>query len=139
MADQAYNIFRRLLGSATAQPPGIDYITDDIRCYCVDMNLYSFDVTHEYLSSIPVGARVASGLLTGKAIDPNGAWDAATLVIPSVSGSTFHALIYVLDTGNPATSPLLVKLDTYANLPVPPNGGDVTITHPTDANKILRP
>lgn len=139
MADQAYNIFRRLLGSATAQPPGIDYIADDIRGYLVDTNLYAFDVTHQYLSDIPVGARIASGLLTGKVIDTNGAWDADPLVIPTVNGNPFGAIVYIKDTGTPATSPLLVFLNSYANLPVTPNGSDVTITHPPDSNKILRP
>lgn len=139
MADQAYNIFRRLLGSATAQPPGIDYLADDIRVFCVDTNQYSFDITHEFLTDIPVGARVASGLLTNKSVDTNGAWDADPLVLPTVSGNTFQCLIFVKDTGVAATSPLLVRIDSYTNLPTTPNSGDITITFPTDSNKILRP
>ena len=134
MADQAYNIFRRLLGSA-----GIDYVAHDIRCFCIDTTQYSFDITHEYLSDIPVGARVASGLLTGKVIDTNGAWDAAPLVLSTVTGATFQCLIFVKDTGVAGTSPLLARIDSYSNLPTTPNSGDITITFPTDSNKILRP
>lgn len=140
-ADQAYNMFRRLMSGPTAQPPGIDYANPsvDIRVYGVDMNQYSFDVSHNYLSSIPVGARICSGVLQNKTVGLNGAWNADTLVIPQVSGGTFHAWIFVLDTGNPATSPLLFKIDSYSNMPVTPNGGDITLRFPTDSNKIVRP
>jgi hypothetical protein len=46
-----------------------------------------------------------------------------------VSGATVEALVIYIDTGTAGTSRLIGFIDTgVTNLPVTPNGGDISIT-----------
>lgn len=116
----------------------IDYTNDTIKVYLIDTDDYSFSASHQYLSSVAAGARVANATLAGKSTSA-GIADANDTVLSSVSGDECEALILVKDTGNEATSPLIGYIDTAsAGLPVTPNGGDITITWDNGANKIFK-
>jgi hypothetical protein len=54
-------------------------------------------------------------------------------------GSTLRYFVIYKDTGTATTSPLLVCIDTTtgATLPITTNGGDVTFTPDSGANKIF--
>jgi hypothetical protein len=132
MADFMYNKARQRFATKL-----IDWVSDDIKAFLVDGSDYSPDPTHEFLSSIPIAGRVASASLLDKsAVD--GVCDALNTVLTGVTGDQCEMLVLVLDTGDPATSPLIVKLDSYSGLPVTPNGGNITIAWPNDANKIFK-
>lgn len=136
MADQVTDYFRELL--ATGQ---FNWLTADVKAVFVDTTLYTFDLSHQFLSSVPVGARLAtSGNLQGKTAT-GGACNADPLVLASVpAGPPSGQFLLYWDVGGDATaSPIIIKLDSYSNLPVYFNGGNVTINWPTDANKIFRP
>lgn len=115
----------------------IDWLNDDIRAILVDAADYSVNfATHEFLSSIPAGARVAvSPSLTGKS-STNGVLDHATGTWAAVSGDQSEAVVYYLHTGVEATSRLIAYVDNFAGLPVTPNGQPITFTPSTGTNKL---
>jgi hypothetical protein len=109
----------------------INLLTADIKAIVVDSADYTFDAAHEFLSSIPVGARVAtSANLAGKTVAAaTAAFDSNDVIFPNVTGDQIEAIVLVIDTGDPATSPLLMFQDTnITNAPLTPNGTNITIT-----------
>lgn len=116
----------------------IDYTNDTINVILTDVADYTVNLaSHQFLTSVPAGARVASAALTGKSTAA-GVADALDTVFSSVSGDVSEALILVQDTGNEATSQLIGYIDSATGLPVTPNGGDITVTWDNGANKIWK-
>lgn len=103
----------------------------------VDLADYTVSIaSHEFRSSVPSGARVATaGPLTGKTATL-GVLDAADLTATAVTGDQFEAVILFVNTGSDATSRLLIFLDTASGLPGTPVGGDFTVAWDNGANKI---
>lgn len=107
----------------------IDWEIDNIKAVLVDTADYTANkATDEFLSDIPVAARVAtsanltSTTITGRVID------AADVVLASVpAGDPCEAVVLYQDTADPATSRLIIYADTATGLPVTPNGTDITI------------
>lgn len=90
----------------------------------------------EFLSAIVSGNRVAtSGDLASKT-NVGGTLDAADLVFSSVTGSVITQYEMFLDTGSDSTAALLFQFDTATNLPMTPNGGNITIQFPGSPNYI---
>lgn len=116
----------------------IDLSSDDIKCVLVDTASYTVDIAaHDFLADIPAGERVAtSANLAGKTV-ALGVFDANDITFTAVTGDVSEALVIYKDTGSDATSPLIAYIDTATNLPVTPNGGDVTVTWDSGANKIF--
>jgi hypothetical protein len=57
-----------------------------------------------------------------------GLFDGDNVTFPTVTGNTAEAILIYIDTGTAATSRLVAWIDTgVTNLPVTPNGGDITI------------
>lgn len=122
MANVLYNKAKE---SFISQNPSIDLDTDTIKVALVDTGTYTFSAAHQYYSSVTgvVGTPVT---LTSKTVT-NGAFDAADVTFTAVTGASVEALVVYKDTGSAATSPLIAFIDTGTNLPVTPNGGDITI------------
>lgn len=118
---------------------GIDWDTDLIKAVLVDAADYTVNLTaHQFLSDIPVVARVAtSAALTGKTV-VNGVADAEDLTFPAVSGDPAEALVIYQDTGTAGTSRLIAYIDTATGLPVTPNGGDINVAWDNGPNKIFK-
>jgi hypothetical protein len=116
----------------------IDYANDTIRVYLVDTDDYTFSASHQYLSSVAAGGRVAFEALAGKS-STAGIADANDTVLSSVTGDECEALVLTSWSGVDTSSPLIGYIDTAAaGLPVTPNGGDITITWDNGANKIFK-
>lgn len=128
----------RLLAATT----GIGWTTNNIKAVLVDTGAYTPDATHQFLSSIAAGARIAtSGNLANKTAVA-GACDADDISITGVSGVTVEGVAIYIDTGSAATSQLLAWLDSITVNggagPLTPNGGTVDITWDNGASKIFR-
>lgn len=109
----------------------INLLTANVKAILIDTDDYQFNAAHEFLAAIPAGARVAtSPNLANKTIDAATAkFDSDDVVIPSVTGDQLEAIVLVVDTGDEATSPLLMFQDTgITNAPLTPNGTNITIT-----------
>jgi hypothetical protein len=117
----------------------IDLDADTIKAVFVDGADYTPNLaTHQFLSDIPSGARVAtSGALQNKTVT-DGVFDADDIVVASVSGDQFEYIVLFKDTGVEGTSRLLALIDTATGLPCTPNGSDITIQWSSGADKIFR-
>lgn len=107
---------------------GLNLTSLNLKVVLVDTGAYTYSASHQFLSDIVVGARIAtSGNLASKTVT-NGTFDAADITITAVTGTTVEALVIYNDTGSAATSNLIAYMDTgVTGLPFTPNGGDVTI------------
>ena len=118
---------------------GIAWLADNIKAVLVDTGAYTLAIdTHEFLSDIPVGARIAtSGNLATKTTTL-GVADADDLTFASVTGASIEAVVLYKDTGVAATSALIAYIDTATGLPVTPNGGNINVVFDSGANKIFK-
>lgn len=118
---------------------GLNWLSGNTKVVLVDTGVYTPNMaTDEFLSDIPVGARVAtSGNLVNKTA-VLGAADADDIVITAVSGATAEALVLYVDSGVDATSVLVGFWDTASGLVLTPNGGDVVIQWGNTDSRIFR-
>jgi hypothetical protein len=115
----------------------IAWDTDNIKVSLVDTGTYTVVIdTHEFYSDLS-GVVADSGNLASKTV-ALGVADAADVTFSSVTGSIAEALVIWKDTGVAATSPLIAYIDTATNLPVTPNGGDITVAWDSGSNKIFK-
>lgn len=117
----------------------IDWSADNIRIILIDAADYTVNLaTHDFLDDVPAGARVAtSGNLASKT-STAGVADAADVTLSAVTGDPSEAIIIYQHTGTEATSRLIAYIDTATNLPITPNGGDITVTWDNGANRIFK-
>lgn len=133
MANALYDLGRQAFLEGT-----IAYLTDNIKAVLVSSGYTPSTTTHQFLSDIPGGSRVAtSGNLASKT-STAGVANAAAVTFTAVTGAQCLYLVLYKDTGTAATSPLIAIFDTATGLPVTPSGGDITITWDTGANKIFK-
>ncbi|AMT72095.1 hypothetical protein [Mycobacteroides immunogenum] len=117
----------------------VNWTGDTIKVALVDTGAYTPNLaTHQFLSDIAAGARIAtSAALTGKTATA-GVCNAANVNFSAVSGASVEALVIYKDTGTAGTSPLIAYIDTATGLPVSPNGGDINIAWDTGTNRIFK-
>lgn len=136
MANAIYDLARKAFLDGN-----IAWLSANIKAVLVDTGAYTVNlVTHEFLSDIPVGARIAtSGNLATKT-STAGVADADDVVFANVSpaGTTVEALVLYVDTGVTGTSRLICYIDTATGLPVTTNGADITVVFDSGANKIFK-
>jgi len=117
----------------------IDWEADVIKAVLIDTADYTVNLAaHQFLSDIPLAARVAtSEPLTGKTV-ANGVADAGDLTFAAVNGDSVEGLVLYQDTGVEGTSRLITYIDTATGLPVTPNGGDINVVWDSGVNKIFK-
>lgn len=101
--------------------------TGTVKAALVDTGVYTYSAAHDFLNDL-TGVVGTAQTLTGKTI--SGGWfDSADVTWTAVTGASVEAIVIYIDTGNPATSRLVHYMDTgQTNLPVVPNGGDISYT-----------
>jgi hypothetical protein len=119
---------------------GIPWLTANIKVYLVDVADYTVLIdTHDFADDVATVGKVAtSANLTGKTSTLGVANAASPVTFTAVTGDPSEALIIWRDTATQSTSELIAYIDTATGLPVTPNGGDITITWDTGANKIFK-
>ena len=117
----------------------IDWDTDNIKLIIVDHTDDTPVVaTDEDLADIIAAARVAtSGNFASKTVTA-GVADAADVTLSTVTGDAADSIVIYQDSGVESTSRLIAYIDAATGLPVTPNGGDITITWDSGANKIFK-
>lgn len=89
---------------------------------------YTYSAANQFYSSVSASV-VGTPQTIGSKTFTNGVFDGADVIFTAVTGSQVVSLVIYIDTGVAGTSPLVAFLDTsITNLPVTPNGGDITIT-----------
>lgn len=98
-----------------------------VKVALVDTGTYTYSSAHEFYSSI--SGVVGTPQTIGTKTLTNGVFDGDNVTFTAVSGATVEALVIYIDTGVAGTSRLIAFIDTgVTNLPVTPNGGDISIT-----------
>jgi hypothetical protein len=121
---------------------GINLSSGNIKVVGVNVSgggtTYTYSASHEFLSDISSGARIAtSGNLASKTFT-DGVFDAADAVWASASGDSIEAVVVYVDTGSAASSRLIAYIDSGTGLPVTPNGADINLVWDNGANKIFK-
>jgi hypothetical protein len=112
MANAIYD--KALESFANAQ---IAWLTDTIKAVLVDTNgvtPYVFSQTHQFLSDVPVGSRVATSPALSNKTNVSGFLDADDVTFPGVSGQT-----------------------AASGLPITPNTGNITVGWDNGTYKIM--
>lgn len=121
MASAIYPRFKEALLSGA-----VDLTSVDVRAILIDSADYTYSSAHDFLDDVPSGARVAtSSALSSKTVT-NGVFDAADKTWSGVTGDQSEVIILYVHTGTESTSRLICYIDSGTNLPVTPNGGDIT-------------
>lgn len=135
MANALYDKYRQ----AALEGGVVAYLTDNIKAVLVDLADYTVNLaTHQFLSDVPSGGRVATSPNFGSKTSTAGVADAADLIFSAVTGDPSEIVIIYKDTGSAATSPLMAYIDSATGLPVSPNGGDINVAWDNGANKIFK-
>lgn len=88
---------------------------------------YIYSSSDQFYSSVSASV-VGTPQTIGSKTFTNGVFDGADVTFTAVTGSQAVSLVIYIDTGSAATSPLVAFIDTsVTNLPVTPNGDDITI------------
>lgn len=102
-------------------------LTGTVKAVLIDTASYTYSAAHEFYSS--VSGAVGTPQTINTKTYTNGTFDGDNVTFTALTGATCEAIIVFIDTGSAATSRLVAYFDTgVTNLPVTPNGGDVTIT-----------
>lgn len=133
MANALYTKYKESMLSLN---PSVDLDTDTIKVALVASGYTANMSADQYWNSASANVVGTPGTLASKTIT-NGIFDAADLTFTAVSGAQVTQIVIFKDTGTPSTSPLIARIDTATGLPVTPNGGDITITWDSGANKIF--
>lgn len=124
MANAVYPKWKEGLIQASANTA----LTGTVKAALVDTGTYTYSSAHQFWSSAS-SAVVGTPQTIGTKTYTNGLFDGADVTYTALTGATAEAIIIYIDTGSAATSPLVAYFDTgVTNLPVTPNGGDVTVT-----------
>jgi hypothetical protein len=117
----------------------IDWDTNNIRVTLVDAADYTRNLgtDNAYNDVIALGRVATSSNLSSKTITA-GVADAADITYTAVSGDQSEYLVGWADSGVESTSLLIFCIDTATGLPVTPNGGDITVTWDSGANRIFK-
>ena len=149
MANALYPKFKEALLNQAAGTAAINLSSDtNIKVALVNItgstNAYTYSSSHQYFSSVSTNsAAVVStnyATLTGKTVNSpvSGVFDADDQTFATVSGTNvIGALVIFKDTGTASNSPLIAFLDAGAGLPITPNGGSVTVSWDSGANRIF--
>ena len=116
----------------------VDWVAGTIRAHLMrntyvpnfTTNDFRDDIASHIVSSVTLASKSATG----------GVFDAADIVFPTVAaGNTCNAVVFSLEGGTDATSPLLIYVDSadITNFPVTTSGGNVTVTLPDTASRVF--
>lgn len=109
-----------------------------VKAILVDSADYTYSASHQFLSDVPSGARVATSSALANKTYTNGVFDADDTTFSAVTGDQSEAIILYIDTGTEGTSRLVAYEDSsITGAPVTPNGGDINLAFDNGANKIF--
>jgi hypothetical protein len=124
MANALYPKYKEAIIQASANSS----LTGTVKAVLIDTASYTYSAAHEFYSSASAGAVGTPQTINTKTYT-NGTFDGDNVTFTALTGATCEAIIVFIDTGTAGTSRLVAYFDTgVTNLPVTPNGGDVTIT-----------
>ncbi len=129
MANAIYDLFKQELMKGTSNNllNSAEGATG-VYAALVDTGTYTFSQAHQFYSSLSGIVGTDQEILTKT--QTNGVFDGTDLTFTAVTGASVEAIVlYRKNAGANTTWPLIAYIDTgVTNLPVTPNGGNITIT-----------
>jgi hypothetical protein len=95
-----------------------DLLSEDVHVVLVDADGYTFDAAHEFLSNVPLAARISTTAPLAGKVAASGTFDADNVSLPDTGGLTGEALVLFAATGADETSRLIAYIDTAVGLPL---------------------
>ena len=133
MANTVYPKYKEVILGAS----GINLLTDTIKAALVTAGYTATPSTDQYYNTVSGSVVGTPQTLTSPSVTL-GVFNAASPVTyTAVSGSQVTQIVIYKDTGTSTTSPLIANITSASGLPVTPNGGNITITWDSGANKIF--
>lgn len=116
----------------------VDLANDTIKVALVK-NDYAQDLTtDEFYSTLSPHVLSTDQHMGNKSVG-DGVFDADDVTWPSVAtGSVSEGVVIYKDTGDPATSPLLIYIDQITGFPVSTNGGNIVVQWDNGPYKIVK-
>ena len=130
MANAIYPKWKEAIMQATANSALTGTGATGVYAALIDTGVAAYNSAHEFFSSVVAG-QVGTEIEIGATKSyTNGVFDGADVTFPSVTGASCEAIvIFVKNAGANTTWRLVAFLDTnITNLPVTPNGGNITLT-----------
>jgi len=115
----------------------IAWDTDNIKVCLVDTASYTVAIDTDEFRDDLAGVVATSGNLTSKTVTL-GVADAANVTFGTVLGAQCEALVIYKHVNDDTDSPLIAYIDDATNLPITPNGGDITVAWDSGANRIFK-
>lgn len=130
MANAIYPLFKQALLTNGSTNISLDQntTTDGPFVALVDTGTYTYSAAHDFYNDLS-GIVGTDQRITAPSVT-SGTFDGGDVTFTAVSGATVEALvIYRKNSGANTTWRLVAYIDTsVTNLPVTPNGGDISIT-----------
>jgi hypothetical protein len=124
MANAIYPKYKEALLDGAANT---DVNDGTVKAALIDTGTYTYSAAHDFYDD--VSGVVGTPQTIANTTVTSGTFDGDNVTFTAVTGATCEALIIYIDTGVAGTSRLVAYQDTgVTNLPVTPNGGDITIT-----------
>jgi activator of HSP90 ATPase len=130
MANAIYPIYKQAIMTAgTNSSLDQNDTTNGPFVALVDTGTYSYSAAHDFYNDLS-GIVGTDQRLVAPTVSTSGVFDADNVTFSAVSGASVEALvIYRKNSGANTTWRLVAFIDTsVTNLPVTPNGGDISIT-----------
>jgi hypothetical protein len=130
MANAIYPIYKQAIMTAgTNSSLDQNDTTNGPFVALVDADTYSYSASHDFYNDLS-GVVGTDQRLVSPTVSTSGVFDADNVTFTAVSGASVEALvIYRKNSGANSTWRLVAYIDTsVTNLPVTPNGGDISIT-----------
>jgi hypothetical protein len=129
MANALYPLWKQelLKGTSNALLNSAEGVTG-VYAALVDTGTYTYSAAHQFYSSLSGVVGTDQEILTKTQV--GGTFDGTDLTFTAVTGASIEAIVlYRKNAGASSTWPLICYLDTgVTNLPVTPNGGNITVT-----------
>lgn len=114
----------------------VDLSTRVIKAVLVKNTYAPVFSTNEFLSDIQAHVTNTPQQLSGVTVT-NGVFDANDVTFPAVAADTHKAIVLYIDTGVPATSPLMMYFDDIPGFPFTGNGADAEIRWSSSDTRIF--
>jgi len=110
----------------------INFSSDTIKVQLVDKTQYTASQSaDQYFSTLASGAKVGTAVALSGMTVTGGVFKASNVTFTALSGANVTAFVVYKDTGDSATSPLILYMDTGYNFPLSPLGVDTELHWPT--------
>jgi hypothetical protein len=115
----------------------IDWLSDTFKVSLLS-SAYTVAIdTHEFYSDLTGEVAVETFPLLSRTATL-GVADGQNVTFSTVSGSTVESIVIWQQKSSDETSPLVAYIDDATNLPITPNGGDITVAWDSGAFRIFK-